>query len=303
MRALALAALLALAAREAVAQTIYSPAFATLSGGARAYALSGAEVALVNDAGAAFVNPARLSFLHGPSFVLGYARLVQYVPSDRGEFSYAHPLGDPIAAPFQEEGAYRTAFAVAAEYQRLELAQGSDYHEVTGTLAASLAPANIVAFGLALRGLSAGSEVDGLSASGLALDLGFSMALMPNLEAAIVGHNLTGNVKYEGRESETPGRSVQLGFAFTRWRWAQAEADLIDEYHDARSLAVGVEVFPQEVISLRGGLRQWIEPESRTVPSAGIGFRHQGFFLDYAARFDTDEALGLQHRLSLGLRP
>src|SRR5262245_55772128 len=306
MRALALAAALVLAALGAApagAQTINSPAFAPLSGGARAYALSGAEVALADDAAAAFVNPARLAFLRGSSMVLGYARLVEDVPSDRGELSYALPLGDPIAAPFQQEGAYRTVIAFGAEYQRLELSQGSGYHEVTGTIAASLAPAHILAFGVAVRGLTTGSDVDGLQASGTALDLGFSIALLPDLEAAIVGHNITGSVKYEGRESEKPGRSAQLGLAFTRWRWAQAEADLIDEYDGAKSLAFGVEVLPQHVLTLRGGLRQWLEPESRTVPSAGVGFRRHGIFFDYAARFDTDEALGLQHRVSLGLRP
>src|SRR5262249_23460626 len=161
---LGLAFLLALvAAGAAHAQTIHSPAFLPNSGGARAYALSGAEVALANDAGAAFVNPARLCFVHGSSFVLGYARLVEDIPSDRGEFSYWHPLGDSIGAPFQRESVYRTALAGAAEYQRLQLAQGSEYAEVTGSLAGAIAPANILAFGLALRALRTNSsDVDGL---------------------------------------------------------------------------------------------------------------------------------------------
>jgi hypothetical protein len=56
------------------------------------------------------------------------------------------------------------------------------------------------------------------------------------------------------------------------------------------------------VLTLRGGLRQWVNPESRTVPSAGLGFQSHGYFFDYAARFDVQDALGLQHRVSLGLR-
>jgi len=295
-------ALLALWAASAAAQTVHSPAFAALSGGARAYALSGAEVALANDAAAAFVNPARLAFVRGPSFVLGYARLVEDIPSDRGEVSYSQPLGDSIGAPFQREAVYRTTLAAAAEYQRLELAQGSNYGEVTGTLAAALAPANILAFGAALRGLRTHSDVDGLSASGVALDLGFTMSLMPNLEVALVAHNMTGHVHYEDRPNETPGKSVQFAVAFARNRWVQAEADWIADYNDATSAAFGVEVLPEGVLTIRGGLRQWIDPESRTVPSAGLGFRRHGFFFDYAARFDSQDALGLQHRVSLGLR-
>jgi hypothetical protein len=303
-RVLALVATLATGlAPVAHAQGIRSPAFATLSGGARAYALSGAVVALSDDASAAFLNPARLAFVRGPSFEAGYARLVEGLPSDRAELAYAQPLGEPIAAPFQREGAYRYVLAAAAEVQRLELSQGSNYSEFTGTLAASIAPANIVAFGAALRGLHTGSDVDGLTATGLALDLGFSMALHPNLEAAITAHNVAGRVRYEGREKETPGRSFHFALAFARWRWAQVETDYVTEYNDASSVAAGVELLPEAVISLRGGVRHWMHPEARTVPSAGVGFRHKGLFLDYAARFDEQDALGLQHRISIGLRP
>ena len=298
--ALALALALAL---PASAQDLRSPAFMPLSGGARAYALSGALVALTDDAGAAFLNPARLAFVGGPSVEAGYARLVEGLPSDRGELAYARPLGEPIAAPFQREGAYRYVVAGAAEYQRLELSQGSRYGEFTGTLAASLAPANIVAVGAALRGLRTSSEVDGLSATGMALDLGFSMSLHPNLELAVAAHNLAGQVRYEGREKETPGRSLQFALAFARWHWAQAEADYDEDYNDARSVAVGVEVLPEGIVSVRGGVRHWLDPESHTVPSAGVGFRRKGVFLDYAARFDSEDALGLQHRISIGLRP
>lgn len=301
-RGLAVALLLSLAS-TAHAQTVRSPAFAMLSGGARAYALSGAMIALTDDASAAFLNPARLAFVRGSSLEAGYARLVEGLPSDRAELAYAHPLGEPIAAPFQREGAYRYVLAVAAEAQRLELAQGSSYGEFTGTLAASIAPANIVAFGAALRGLRTASDVDGLDATGLALDVGFSMSLHPNLEAAITAHNLAGRVRYQGREQETPGRSVTFGLAFARWRWAQLEVDYVADYNDASSVVAGVELFPVAPISLRGGVRHWIDPEPRTVPSAGVGFRHKGLFVDYAARFDEEDALGLQHRVSIGLRP
>ena len=303
MRRAALVLMLMASSAGAVrAQTIHSPAFAPLSGGARAYALSGALVALDNDASAAFVNPARLAFVRGRSLEMGYARLVEDIPSDRGEVAYSQPLGDSIAAPFQREAVYRTALAIAADYQRLELAQGSAYGEVTGTLGLALAPGNIMAFGLALRGLRTDSEVDGLDASGVAVDLGFTMALHPNIEFAVVSHNLTGHVHYGDRPRETPGRSVEFALAFARNRWVQAEADFIADYDDAKSAALGVEFLPDGILTLRGGVKQWIDPESRSVPSAGVGFRRHGFFFDYAARFDSQDALGLQHRFSLGLR-
>jgi hypothetical protein len=304
-RALRLASLLVafLAGAASAQETVKSPAFTPNSGGARAYALSGAEVALANDAGAVFVNPARLCFVRGRSFVVGYARLVQDIPSDRGEVSYSQPLGDSIAAPFQREAVYRTAIAGAAEYQRLELAQGSEYGEVTGSIGAALAPGNILAFGLALRALRTNSpDVQGLDASGVAMDAGFTMALMPEVEVAVVAHNATGHVRYGDGPTETAGRSVTFALAFARNKWVQAEADWIADYNDASSAVLGVEVLPDGILTLRGGVRQWVKPEQRSVPSAGLGFQRHGFFFDYAIRLDSEDALGIQHRVSLGLR-
>jgi hypothetical protein len=303
-RVLALLTLAALAAAAPVrAQDAVSPAFAPLSGGARAFALSGAAVALTEGADAAFVNPARLAFTRATGVSAGYGRLVEGLSSDRGEVSVALPLGESIAAPFQREGAHRWTLGLALDYQRLELSEGSLYGEATATLAAALAPTNIAAVGAAVRGLRTGSgEVEGLEADGLALDLGLSIALLPCLEAAVAAHNVAGRVRYQGRESEKPGSSIALGLALTRWRWAALEADYVLEYQGGAAAAAGIELTPIRALALRGGLRQWLSPETRSVPSAGLGLRHNGYFLDYGVQLEGEESLGMTHRVSLGVR-
>lgn len=289
-------------APSARAGGVASPVMQPLSVGARTFALAGASVALTQDADAVFVNPARLAFLRGASVAAGYGRLVEGVPSDRGQLAAGFPLGESIAAPFQKEGAHRWSLGVALDYQRLELSQGTDYGEATATLAAALAPANIVAFGAAVRGLRTSADLDGLGATGAALDLGFSMALAPYLELAAAAHNVVGQVKYEDSDSETPGFSAGFALALTRWRWLAAEAGYTTAYDGASAVAGGLELTPIPELALRGGVRYWLQPEARAVPALGLGIRYDGYFLDYGVQLEGDAALGLVQRVSFGLR-
>lgn len=297
------AVLLSLAIGPAGAATVSAPVLQPLSVGARAFALGGTGIGLVADGDAVFLNPARLAFLRGKSLSLGYGRLVEGIPSDRGQIAAGFPLGESIAAPFQKEGAHRWSLGVAFDYQRLELSQGSGYGEATASVAAALAPANIVAFGAAVRGLRTGSDVDGLGSYGVALDLGFSVALAPFLEAAVAAHNVAGRVKYEDSDEEIPGFSASFALALTRWRWLGAEAGYTTEYDGGSALAGGLELTPVPELALRGGVRYRLEPETRAVPAMGLGIHYRGYFLDYGVQLAGDEALGMVQRLSFGLRP
>jgi hypothetical protein len=298
----ALAAGLAAAAATVCAAGVSAPVMQPLSVGARSFGLAGAAVALTLDADAALVNPARLAFLRAPSVAAGYGRLVEGIPSDRGQLAAALPLGEDIAAPFQKEGAHRWSVGVALDYQRLELAQGTDYGEATATLAGALAPVNILAIGAAVRGLRTNSDVDGLGATGVALDLGFSMAVAPFLELGAAAHNVAGEVKYEDSDAETPGFSADFAMALTRWRWLAAEAGYTMAYDGGSAMTGGLELTPIPELALRGGVRYWLQPETRAVPALGLGIQYNGCFLDYGMQLEGDEALGLVQRVSLGVR-
>jgi hypothetical protein len=299
MRSLALVCIAAALAAPAATAGPFAQAFLPATGGARAFALGGHTAAFVEDAAGVFQNPARLAFASGPSASAGYATLVEGISSSRVELAYARPLGPDIAAPLQRGGAHRLAAGVGIEFQTLELARGSGYSEGVGSIAAALAPINFVAAGLAVRGLRTFGDVDGLSASGLALDVGVSIAVLPTIEFAVVGRNVAGSVTYEDRASEQPLRTLTAAAALMRHRWLGAEAGVTTESEDGLVYHGGVEARPIPAVALRGGVRHRVRPEGRTTPSAGIGLHTGGFRIDYGIRLGDEEDLGVAHRVSL----
>lgn len=297
-----LAALLPLLLPAGAAAAPASAAFLPTAGDARTFGLAGAGAGLADGASAALVNPARLVYARQKSVTAGYWRPIESLASDRIELAYAQPVGPDIAGPGQTRGVSPFAFGVTAQYQGVELALGSGYWEGALGVAAGVALQSYVALGLGVRALRADSELDGVSASGAAVDLALSATLYPGLDAALVGRNLFGSAKYEGAESEGLVRAYLVGLAWTPRPGLAAELDFQAESGDAYSAVVGLEAVLKHTLVLRGGARQWIQPESRLVPAAGLGVRLARFTLDYGAQFDEDEALGLGHRVSLGAR-
>ena len=292
---LALPALLPARVRAATAS-----AFSPLPAGGRAWALAGTSPALTDDAYATLLNPARLVFLEGTTASVGYARLVAGLPNDRVLLALARPLGEEITAPGQRSRAHRAAFGMAAEFQNLELSEGSSYDELSLTGAFAWAPANFASLGGGIRYLAAGSDLDGVSAKGLALDLGVTLALYPQWETSLVYRNLGGKVKFEGGDSEDLGRQLSFATAWTRNDVADVELEVAWESSQAYWGSLGAEVEVAGALDLRAGARHWFRPDSRWVPAAGVGIRLGKLRVDYGARFDDVDALGVTHQGSLG---
>jgi hypothetical protein len=300
-RSILVACAMALALLPAAAHAgPFAQAFLPGSGGARAFALGGNIVCVSEDASGVFLNPARLAFLETASATAGYANLVEGVSSSRLELAYARPFGASIAAPRQRGGAHRLSAGVGVDYQRLELSRGSSYGEGVASIGVALAPINFASFGVAVRGLRSFTDVDGLSASGAALDLGASVAVWPTIEMALVGRNVAGSVTYEDRSGEQPLSTLTLSVALMRHLWIAAEAGVTTESEDGLVYHGGIEVRPFAAIALRGGLIQRVRPEETLAPSAGLGVRTGAFALDYGVQLGADEDLGVRHRVTLG---
>jgi hypothetical protein len=300
-RLLLAAALMAGAATQAEAVT--SQAFVTVPGGARAFAMAGAGVALTEDSNSTLLNPARLAYLHGFSANATYSRLTEDIPVDRVEVSAAIPIGSDISAPLQHDSkTHRAGVGIALEAMGLELSQGSRYAETQLTLAGAWAPSNFASLGVGGRVMLAGSgDVDGLSASGYGIDAGLSLALDPHIEGAIMARNLFGSVKYEESESsEDALRTVTFGLALHRTGWIYGEADLVLESEGAYRVQLGGEVMLLGLVSARAGLRQWLTHGNRTIFTAGAGVRIPLIQVDYGVEFDEDDALGMAHRVTVG---
>jgi hypothetical protein len=277
-------------------------AFAPIPAGARTWGMAGNGAVLADDAYATLANPARLAFLEGRQAVAGYGRLVEDLSNDRILAAFGLPVGADITSPGQRGRVHTAAFGLAVEYQGLELAQGSGYGEIGITGAVAWAPFNIAALGGGVRYLQADSDLDGVSASGVALDLGFTMALHPEWELAFVYRNLAGSVTFEGAESEALGHEISLASAWTRNDIADVEGEIVWESSQAYWGSLGVEVEAFHVLALRAGTRRWFEPEARTIPALGLGVLLGGVRIDYGARFDDVDALGVTHQASLGAR-
>jgi hypothetical protein len=265
--------------------------------------MGGAAIALTEDSNATLLNPARLAFLHGFSASASYTRLAEDISVDRLEGSAAFPIGSDISAPLQGESrTHRAAVGIAFEALGLDLSQGSRYTETQLTVAGAWAPSNFASLGLGGRVMLAGSDnVEGLSASGYGIDAGLSMALDPHIEGAIMVRNLFGGVKYEESESsEDALRTLTLGLALHRTGWIFGEADLVLESEGTYRVQLGGEVAILNLISARGGLKQWLAPDNRSIFTAGAGVRIPLIRVDYGVEFDDKEALGMAHRLTVG---
>ena len=293
-------AVLSLASGAVRSHAATASAFAPLPAGGRTWGMAGTSVALADDAYAVLANPARMAFLDGRQASVGYARLVEGLTNDRVLLAFASPVGEEITAPGQGERAHKAAFGLAAEFQNLELSEGSGYGELSLTGGFAWAPSNFAAIGGGFRYLSAGSDLDGVSASGLALDLGATVALYPQWEIAFVYRNLGGKVEFEDAASEDLTRQMSLGAAWTRNGFANVEFEMSWESSDAYWGALGAEVEIAGALDLRAGARRWIKPEGRWVPAAGAGVRLGRIRFDYGARFDDVDALGITHQGSLG---
>lgn len=300
MRLRLAAAVLAVSAGAAEPARAASSAFAPIAAGARAWGMAGTSTALADDALTTLTNPARLAFLDGRQATAGYARLVEGLPNDRVLAAFATPVGADITAPGQRNRAHSAGFGVALEYQGLELSEGSAYGEFAVTAAGAWAPFNFAALGIGIRYLSADSDVDGVSATGTALDLGISLALHPQWETAFAYRNIGGSVQYEGGESEDLGHHTGLALAWTRNDLADVEGEFAWESGGAYWGSLGIEVETARVLSVRAGARRWFAPEARWVPALGLGARLGGLRFDYGARFDEPDALGVTHQGSLG---
>lgn len=291
------------AGMAAESHAVTSQAFVTVPGGARSFAMAGAAAALTENSSSTLLNPARLVYLNGFSAEATYTNVAEDLPVDRIELTLAMPVGADISAPLQRGSkTHRAGVGIAFETLGLDLSQGSRYAETQLTVAGAWAPANFASLGLSGRVMLAGSDdVDGLSASGYGVDAGLSLALDPHIEGAIMARNLFGGVKYEDAETgEDALRTITFGLALNRTGWIYGETDLVLESGGTYRVQLGGEVTILDLVSARGGLRQWLAPESRSVFTAGAGVRIPLVRLDYGVEFDDKDALGMAHRLTVG---
>ncbi len=138
------------------------------------------------------------------------------------------------------------------------------------------------------------SEIDNVSASGFAVDLGARYRVNADwtLGASVV--NLGQGLKFISDRSDLP-LTGRLGTAWHRGRWLAA-ADLILINEESLEGAAGIEWQPVDMFSLRAGYKSQLNSDLGEGLTAGVGFHVANFTIDYG--YVPFGPLGDAHRVS-----
>lgn len=138
------------------------------------------------------------------------------------------------------------------------------------------------------------SEIDDVSASGFAVDLGARYRVNDDwtLGASVV--NLGQGLKFIRDRSDLP-LTGRLGAAWNRGRWL-ATADLILLHEESLEGAAGIEWRPVDLLSLRAGYKTQLNNDLGEGLTAGLGLHVSNFTIDYG--YVPFGPLGDAHRVS-----
>ncbi|MFH0887184.1 MAG: S-layer homology domain-containing protein [bacterium] len=283
-----------------------------LAMGVRSVGLGGASVALSADPAALFANPARLGEINAISLTtmntqllgeIGITELTLNYPTEWGVVGAGYigtSLGDsPVTevgalGRFIESGVSRMSYSSRV----LALSYGNSLAKTPlknswGELAKQLD------VGATLRILNqgfAGGTMEGISASGYALDLGLLYQPREYLRAGLTYQNLLGGGLSwtSGAIDAIPtklivGTSVKLlgDSGLNSFKDQELSLNMDYEIGPQSLFHAGVEWYPIKYLALRSGLNQRYVSQggsmaTTTSLSMGVGIRYVGFGFDYA---------------------
>ena len=148
------------------------------------------------------------------------------------------------------------------------------------------------------------SKIEDASATGFALDAGIRYRTpVRGLTAAATLTNLGAAMKYVEDSFELPAAArVGLGYRTRALLKGLVLASDLSFPNDADPRGhLGVELWPHEMIALRGGAKVGYDEEVGTV---GVGISYAAYVFDYAfVPFSDESELGNTHRISVSWQP
>ncbi len=281
--------------------------FLLFGGAARPNALGGAYTAVADDAATIGWNPAglgavkafELSFMHmmyGED--IGFEYIASTIPMDFGTFglNFIYLGMSPLS---ELSGGYTTGDSL-------------DYYDMAFSLSFGKEFLNQFGFGVTGRYIKSGMGVKDTSnyfiASGYAFDVGllarfevlkFYQGAEKNLGIGAAVRNIGTGLTYISEKHKFP-MNIKAGLFYKPIRYSEVVFDY-NIYNDApASINVGLELFPEWILSPRGGITL---TEGNNKYTAGLGLKYSfGSFLfqmDYG--FNTDNYF-TTHMINIALR-
>jgi hypothetical protein len=264
--------------------------------------ISMGETGLVGtgDAESFAVNPSCLPLATTLQAGLAHGNLINGVASSATCFSVALPFGTEAGYPGIETPRHKYGLGFSFDHKGFDLAQGSRWSYQTVSLGFGYMFSQFASAGILSKTLFSSSDLDDAGVKAYGIDIGTRLELSPRVDLGLVIRNLLGGATWDSGESEAVPVVVNLGSSVVIPYGMSAEAALAVTSNGGSKLGLGLDAPIMETgFHLRGGFLHRPGDYSRTLLTAGFGFRHQRYQLAYAVRVGDENAFGLTHHFSL----
>jgi hypothetical protein len=274
--------------------------FLPLGHGGRAHALGGAGVPAERSDAAAYWCPSNLAWSEQASgLTLMHAQVFPDVGSGYETVTAARRSRQPLGVGGQLLQPSRWAVGIFVAHLGLDF-DTSGWSENRVQASCAVAFNNFTTLGVAARYLGLTTDFDAGDAHGGGFDLSASILLTHRVFLALVARDVFTRIRFDTGTWQTENRSYDLGVAYLAGRRIAPVGQATFGEGSLRRAGLGLEwrAWP-EVLALRGGWGLVASGDTRSIPTAGAGFRFARFQLDYGASFDDEDALGVKQRVSL----
>lgn len=259
----------------------------------RAVGMGETYVAMCEDAGCLWWNPGSAGRLEHSEAFITYHQWFMGIRDVYAGLAYATQMG-----VFGLSLVYSGTSGIEGWDENNEVTRvfGTNSGIVNFTYGRKLSPVATVGFNF--KGLY--DQISDETGFGFGIDLGANYLLAKGLNAGVVVKDVGTSMKYSSTSSNLP-RSFRMGLAYNPIKELNFVADGDLTRYAKPTFHLGAEFWIKDMLALRAGFKTKPNDGLISCYTAGLGFKYQGFYFDYAfVPFSGD--LGMTHRFLIGTR-